>query len=336
MKSQPTSPYLVNELSQPRIDDVWVATKDLESIKLNIKAMGYELARQMIHRLPTRSSDSGPRHVNLTSKPSTQTDLESDWVAYWLSELRIPLIFHRKLWELAYVLQALFENGHLKQGQRGIGFGCGAEPIPSYLASRGVDITITDLPPEESEKRGWMSTNQHAGTLDAIHRAELVDRHTFLARANLRFVDMNHIPSELQGYDYCWSICALEHLGSIERGLRFIENSLQTIRRGGTAVHTTEFNFWNDEQTIDNWPTVLFQKQHFVTIADQLRSAGHVVAELDFDVGDKPLDRFIDVPPYLHDLSASQRSYVGNDASHIKLTIDGFPSTCFGLIIRKG
>jgi len=333
-RSDPNSLRLVNDQSQPNINEVWTATKDMDAIRLNIKTLGYELARSLAARLPQRT-DLTPVEVGLRSKASTQADLESDWVAFWLSELKVPVVFHRKLWELAYVLQAIYESGHLREGQRGLGFGCGAEPIPSYLAAHGVNVTITDLPPARGGQMGWVSTNQHAGSLDAVHMPHLVDKRDFVNRASLRFVDMNAIPRDLTGYDFCWSICAFEHLGSIEKGLDFVENSLRTLKPGGLAVHTTEFNFWNDAETIDNWTTVLFQKRHFTLLAERLRRAGHHVAELDFDVGDKPLDKFIDIPPYLHDLTPEQRRFIGEDANHIKLTIDGFPSTCFALKIVK-
>jgi hypothetical protein len=42
-----------------------------------------------------------------------------------------------------------------------------------------------------------------------------------------------------------------------------------------------------DDQTTDNWPTVLFQRRHFTSLAAELRLDGHDVAELDFRVGDK-------------------------------------------------
>ena len=182
-RPDPNSLRLVNDQSQPNINEMWSATKDMDAIRLNIKTLGYELARALAARLPQRA-DLTPTKVGLRSKPSTQTDLESDWVAYWMSELKVPVVFHRKLWELAYVLQAIFENGHLKEGQRGLGFGCGAEPIPSYLTAHGVNVTITDLPPARGGQMGWVSTNQHAGSLDAAHMAHLVDKKVFVKRCS--------------------------------------------------------------------------------------------------------------------------------------------------------
>ena len=61
----------------------------------------------------------------------------------------------------------------------------------------------------------------------------------------------------------------------------------------------TEFNFLEDEETVDNSPTVLVQRKRSVEIAARLRDRGHAAAELDFDIGGGPLDKFIDVPPFL-------------------------------------
>ena len=88
-------------------------------------------------------------------------------------------------------------------------------------------------------------------------------------------------------------------------------------------------------QTIDDWPTVLFQKRHFIELAERLRRQGHHVAPLDFDVGDKPLDKFIDLPPYEWNCTPYQRDTWKSESLHLKVTIDGFACTCFGTIIRK-
>jgi hypothetical protein len=318
----------------PNINALWEVAKDIKLIKLNIKYFGYEIAKALAASLPIPSV-TYPRHVGLQCKASTQSDMESDWVAHWLKELKIPRLFHRKLWEFGYVLQSIYEAGLMHEGARGLGFGCGIEPLPSYLASKGVKVTVTDLPPDDSRVKGWVNTAQHTTFLDRAFHADLVERGAFEENVELRFVDMNNIPSDLLGFDFCWSICALEHVGSIQQGLAFIENSLDTLRPGGVSVHTTEFNFLNDEETIDNWGTVLFQKRHFSALAEKLKSQGHHVAALDFDVGRKPMDRFIDLPPWSHDATEYQRNIWSGDEQHIKLAVDGFACTCFGVIVRK-
>lgn len=326
---------LLDEHSRPNLNALSQVARNLPGVMLNLKFYGYELARRMAEALPP-AKGLRPRRMGLAWKPSTQADLEADWSRYWTQELKCAHVFHRKVWELAYVLQALHDHDLIRPGARGLGFGCGEEAIPSYLASKGVRVTITDLAPDHMAAAGWADTAQHTATLDQAYRDYLVDRATFERNAELRYVDMNAIPEDLSDYDFCWSICAFEHLGSIRQGMDFVENTMATLRPGGVSVHTTEFNFWNEVDTIDNWGTVLFQRRHFQELADRLRAQGHKVRELDFDVGAKPLDKFIDLPPYLHDWPRHMRESWGEGSNHLKLMIDGFACTCFGLIVEKG
>jgi hypothetical protein len=323
---------MVNPRSQPNINHLQEIVGNIRLLSLNVKSMGYDLARQLAEALPP-PGQTVARHIGLKTSLSTQADIESDWVAHWCAELQIPVVFHRKLWELAYVLQAFHENGMIQSGRRGLGFGSGSEPLSSYLASCGVSSTVTDLPVEEAEGRGWVETNQHASGLQNAFHPRLVERGTFDRLVDFRPVDMTSIPADLADYDFCWSVCALEHLGTIERGLTFIERSLDTIKPGGISVHTTEFNIENGP-TIDNWATVLFQRRHFEDLAARLRAKGHKVADFDFDPGSKMLDRFIDLPPWDHDAGPWLNHWIG-DARHLKIGVDGFIATCVGIIVTK-
>lgn len=324
---------LLNEQSQPNINALTEVARNIPLAHLNFKMFGYDVARSLVDALPVYQ-ETVARHVGLQSKPSIQADIESDWCAHWCGQLQIPVVFHRKIWELAYALQAIYENGHLRAGARGLGFGCGVEPLPSYLAAHGVSVTMTDLAPAEAQAAGWAHTNQHASSLKAAFQPHLVDEGRFDEHVSLRYVDMNAIPADLNGYDFCWSICAFEHLGSIDKGMAFIENSLKTLRPGGLSVHTTELNINPEGPTIDNWATVLFQRRHFEALATRLRAQGHYVADLDFFLGDKPMDRFVDLPPYHHDLPAAIGEWIGHP-QHLKVAVDGFASTCFGIVVRK-
>ena len=324
---------LVDDQSRPTLNALAEIAKSVRLIELNVKSFGYDLALRLARDLPVRT-DTVATHVGLRSKASTQADIESDWSAHWAAQLKTPVVYHRKLWELAFVLQAIHEHGHLVAGARALGFGCGREPIPSYLATNGVAVTVTDLPHEEAKARGWVDSNQHLESLETAYHPQLVARDAFDQLVELRSADMNDIPADLAGYDFCWSTCAMEHLGSIEKGLAFVENSLATLRPGGLAVHTMEFNVEQDGPTIDNWVTVLFQKKHLERLAAVLRGKGHHVADLDFEVGDRPMDKFVDIPPWLHDLPPDYADRLGQP-NHLKVGIDGFVSTCFGIIVQK-
>ncbi len=325
---------LIDPQSRPNINVLSEIIRDLPAAYFNLKFFGFDLAQKLSEALPVRTGLI-PHFVGLQSKATTQADLESDWVAYWCSQYHIAVLYTRKIWEICYVNQALWEHDKMKPGLKGLGFGCGVESTPSYLAAKGVFVTATDAPIENLNSKGWVNTNQHTTELDLLYKSELVSREQFEAHVLHRFVDMNAISEDLRGFDFCWSMCALEHLGSIANGLDFIEKSLDTLRPGGVAVHTTEFNFFDDKRTIDNWGTVLFQKKHFIELTERLSAKGHKVEALNFDVGRQPLDRFIDLPPYEHDWSEDVKKNWGGTQAHLKLATDGFIVTCFGVIITK-
>lgn len=323
----------LNRRSQPNLNTLRTIANAIDPLSLNIKQSGYALARAMAAALPNPERTE-PRHVGLRSSLSTQAAIESDWVAHWCRELGIARVYHRKIWELCFALQAMYEGGVLRDGARGLGFGCGTEALPSYLAAHGLSVTATDLAPERSASSGWIRAGQHATAAEQAFMPHLVDRATFDRQVRMRHVDMNAIPDDLTGFDFCWSICAFEHLGSIELGLRFVESAMNTLRPGGLAIHTTEYNIRNDGPTIDNWPSVAFQRRHFEDLARRLERAGHEVAPFDFDLGDGPLDNFIDLPPHVHELPDELARWLGVPA-HLKVAMEGLVVTCAGLVIRK-
>jgi 2-polyprenyl-3-methyl-5-hydroxy-6-metoxy-1,4-benzoquinol methylase len=324
----------------PSPKDLYVAARELGIMRLNVKHYGYHLARQLEGKLKGVDCSHEPQKYNLISKPTTQDDMESPWFAYWCKQLKIAPIYHRKIWEYAFVLQSLHDHGLLHDGVRAMGFGCGEEPMASYFASMGLDVLVTDLDPAQVAGKGWAETQQHAKTREFAFRSDLVSRQVFDAKVAHAFVDMNDIKQVDKPFDICWSICAMEHLGSIEAGLSFVENSLKVLKPGGVAIHTTEYNYLSDDQTRDQGETVLFLRKHFQALADRLRTSGHELLGPDFSVGQGVLDDFIDIPPYdyesdgwlINDKTPHMKSQF---PAHLKLSVAGYASTCFGLIVRK-
>jgi hypothetical protein len=53
-------------------------------------------------------------------------------------------------------------------------------------------------------------------------------------------------------------------------------------------------------------------------------------------VGDGAIDRYIDIPPYSWDLKKPTAWFDSlGQRAHLKLNVDGFACTCFGLIVVK-
>jgi len=325
---------------KPDLRDLYAATRDIGILRLNAKHYGYYLARQLEGVLKGVDYSLEPRKHHLVSKATTQEDMESPWFAYWCKELKIAPIYHRKIWEYAFVLQCLHDHDLLCEGVSAMGFGCGEEPMASYFATLGLDTLVTDLDPVRVAGKGWAETHQHARTRETAFRPDLVSREIFDARVRHQFVDMNAIPQVPQPFDFCWSICAMEHLGNIEAGLSFVENSLQVLKPGGLAIHTTEYNYLSENETRESGEVVLFLRRHFEALAQRLRASGHELLGPDFSAGKGVLDDFIDVPPYGDEaegwLKNKYTPHVKSDfPAHLKLSISGFAATCFGLVVRK-
>jgi 2-polyprenyl-3-methyl-5-hydroxy-6-metoxy-1,4-benzoquinol methylase len=195
---------------------------------------------------------------------------------------------HRKTWEWCFILQALEERGFLQPGKKGLGFACGNEPLPEIMREYGCEILATDGP----DPGDWAATGQH--------------------NASLPVLDMKEIPSEHDGqFDFVWSTCAMEHLGSLGAGIDFVWNSVKCLKPGGVAIHTTEANVSSEEDTISSGGVVLYRRKDF----------GYLPDGIDWSLGSDPMDLFVDTPPW-------------ND-EHLKIKVGPYVSTCAAIILEK-
>ena len=273
---------------------------------------------------PPLLADRGPgARVFETGGLCRQDCFEQPYFSFWTARLHEGLRYHRKLWEFVFIAQAVWERGLCSPGRRGLGFGVGQERLTALFASMGVAVTATDLEGDGRVEAGWQATRQHAGGKDALRCIAVCPDDLFDRNVEFRVCDMNAVPDDLVGYDFCWSACALEHLGSIEKGLAFIERSIDCLAPNGWAVHTTEFNISSNDETVDDAGTVLFRRRDIDVLIQRLRSQGHWVAEMDWSTGDRPVEQYLDLPPYRHN-------------PHLTTAIEGFATTSVGIIVRKG
>lgn len=279
--------------------------------------------RQLWEGRPPMIAGEPGVHVFPYSTVCRQDSFETPWFSYWARRLGENLRYHRKLWEFVFICQALWERGALQPGARGLGFGVGSEPLGAYFASEGCQITATDMAVERAEEMGWILTNEHAAGKAALRKPAVCPDDLFDANVEFRTCDMNSVPDELTGYDFCWSACAFEHLGSLEKGLAFVERSIQCLKPGGWAVHTSEYNYGSNVETIDHADTVLYRRQDLETFVRRLEAQGHRVAPLDLHMGTGPVEQYVDVMPY-------------RDQPHLRMSLWGHPTTSFGLIIQRG
>jgi hypothetical protein len=276
--------------------------------------------------------ESLPSNDLLTSMVCQRAHFDTPWFIHWAERSGNPVpqgpdrIFHRKTWEWAVVAQALASRGMLQPGRRGCGFAVGREPMASLFASLGVDVLATDLGAENEGAADWSATNQHAEGLDALHWPGVVDRARFDAHVLFMPQDMRKLqPDRLGEFDFIWSACSFEHLGSLEAGLQFVLKSTELLKPGGIAVHTTEINMSSLEETLTTGNSVIYRQKDINDLELRLRGIGCALERPDFFGGTATEDIEYDYVPYYE-----------QDRHHIKLLLDGFVTTSMVLIIRKG
>ena len=249
-------------------------------------------------------------------------DWQAAWFRRWCSEIGDEPRFHRKQWEFVYVMQALWERGCITAGKKGLVFAVGTEPGPSVFANYGCEILATDILPAEGVEKGWTDADQLCFGIDSLNKRGLCDDATLKRHVKYRPVDMNEIPADLKDFDFNWSSCSFEHLGSIGKGLLFLENQFKTLKPGGWAVHTTEFNISSNDKTQETGDTVIFRMRDIEDFVKRMRKKGHFVEELDYSLGGMPEDFYVDVTPHRQDV-------------HLRLQIGEYVVTSIGLIMQK-
>jgi hypothetical protein len=263
------------------------------------------------------------------NKPATQlctaNQITSKIYANWCLLLRSPPRFSRKQWEFVFILQALKDNGKLKKNNYGLGFGCGKEQLPAVFANLHCKILATDQFVEEAVASGWKKSSQYSSNLQDLYESSkhIIDKSLFTKSIKYMNIDMNNIPKSLNSkFDFIWSACALEHLGSIEHGIEFILNSMKCLKKGGIAVHTTEFNLSSLEDTLNTKDCCIFRFKDMRLLFDTMERKGFKIRPINLHTGDTFVDRHVDLPPY-------------NFSPHLKLSLDQFITTSIGIIIEK-
>lgn len=269
----------------------------------------------------------------LTSRLCRYGDFHQDWYVQWAEALLLEQQIkstepdkrniHRKAWEWCAISEALQQRGMLQPGRTGLGFAVGTEPLASAFASKGVSVLGTDLVVDQA---GWTNSNEHAASLEALYHAQLVDRGVFESNVKFEPADMRDL-STMSGrsFDFVWSSCSFEHLGSLEAGLRFVVKAMRLVKPGGVAIHTTEYNVSSNDATLETGGSVVYRRRDIEDLAYALRSVTCALEPVEFDAGIDRQDIEFDFPPYF-----------ANNRKHIKLLLGPYVSTSILLIIRKG
>ena len=331
--------------------------RDLQLIKTNIKALAWRLEQldAPAYRLPSLSLKEAlfkdELSFKLESRICTSADIYSDWHRSIAQCLRADNYKLRKIWEWTFALKALQAAGKLHAVSRGLGFGCGTEPLASCFANFVDKVMVTDAPIDVIDGKGWSDTSQHTSSLEDAKHDWLASRGDLDRCLQFSYADMNNIPESFRNqYDFVWSSCALEHLGSKLKGLQFVVNSALCLKPGGVAVHTTEFDL-SGTSVIDNWETVLFNTEDLQVLLPELLANAEIANQglklkvLPFNLGrgNAFIDGFVDIPPYSYhaNINSSFAGQADRDGSllypypQVNLSVDGYPATSVAIIVER-
>lgn len=247
--------------------------------------------------------------------------------------------YHRKQWEFYVIQKEILEHFHGNIEKKiGLGFAVGQEVLLPYFVKKGAAIIGTDLDPSSETSKGWIDSNQHLSNNVPLNN--IVDEKTFNTHFHMDYVDMNNIPAKYlhNQHDFIWSSCALEHLGSTQKGLDFIINSLACLKPGGVAVHTTEFSMSSHTEHFEHAQSAIYSRYLILNLINDIRLLGYDVKPIQFQREHSPINNHVDKPPYTNGKSCENCSHIFRDVknTHLNLLLhDNVVSTSLYLVITK-
>lgn len=156
-----------------------------------------------------------------------------------VNELREVPRFHRKQWESAMIMLALRRQGKMHPGSYGLSMGGGKELVMYAVARQVGQLVVTDLYDTHTT---WDCAR--TGDPDEYvkqHKPFPVDD----ARLKAFQMDMRDLRFDAQSFDFCYSTCAVEHIGEEADFVRHFNEVARVLKDDGVYIFTTEVSYEN-------------------------------------------------------------------------------------------
>jgi SAM-dependent methyltransferase len=170
------------------------------------------------------------------------------------NELQENPRFHRKQWEFAMIFLALKKYGFLRPDALGLSLGGGKERVLYAIARHIQHLTVTDL--YELDTTWDCAKTADPDEFIKSHKPFEVED----SRLKALRMDMRELEFEDDSFDFCYSSCAIEHIGDYADFLRHLNEVQRVLKEGGIYVFTTEFHFGNE--TIQDSHNYIFSPQY--------------------------------------------------------------------------
>lgn len=244
------------------------------------------------------------------------------------NELRETARFHRKQWEFAMIFLTLQKFELLKEQNVGLSLGGGNERVLFSIARHIKKLFVTDLY-DDSTSWDCARTGDPDEFIKASKPFPVDDTKIKALKMDMRKLDFAD-----NTFDFCYSSCAIEHIGEYQDFLQHFNEVNRVLKPGGIYVLTTELQF--GEETITDENNFIFTKDYIAKLISEsdLDIVSDVNVELTKNNINYPYPSNIQSIAFSGNNNFSQR--IVEQFPHLILIRGNVPFTSVLLILRKG
>jgi SAM-dependent methyltransferase len=242
-------------------------------------------------------------------------------------DLRELARFHRKQWEFAMILLALRRRGVLRPDAAGLSMGSGKERLLYAVAHNVRRVVATDLydPGTEWDKARTADPDRYIKE----DKPFPVDDDRL---EGLR-MDMRSLDFEDETFDFCYSSCAIEHIGGRDDFLKHLSEAYRVLKPGGIYALTTELHY--GPETIEHPHNYYFSPGYLRDLVAECDFA----AEPEIDARIAPHRINYPLPRNIESLCCDGPDRLGNrllgEAPHVQLLLGRHPFSSVSVVLSK-
>ncbi len=243
------------------------------------------------------------------------------------NELRETARFHRKQWEFAMIFLSLKKLGFLNEDKVGLSLGGGNERVLYSIANHIKQLYATDL---YDESTTW-DCARTSDPEEFIRLSKPFDYDENKIKA-LK-MDMRDLDFEDNKFDFCYSSCAVEHIGDFEDFVQHFNEVYRCLKENGVYVFTTELGF--SDVTIEDPNNYVFSAKYLNSIIRQTQ----LTPELDPEVSISNHQINLPFPNNLSNMCFEKGNSLSENLlkqfPHLMLMRGKYPFTSINFVLRK-
>ncbi|MCW9065560.1 MAG: class I SAM-dependent methyltransferase [Ignavibacteriaceae bacterium] len=244
-----------------------------------------------------------------------------------LNELKESPRFHRKQWEFAMIFLALRKLGCLNENMTGLSLGGGNERVLYSIAQHVKKLIVTDLYDEDTT---WdcAKTKDPDEYIKASKPFE-VD----LSKIKALAMDMRYLDFEDNTFDFCYSSCAIEHIGNFDDFVQHLDEVYRVLKEDGVYVFTTEFKIGGE--TIEDQNNFIFSSSYLKEIFNSIKLTPDFDADINLVHHEINTPLPANVKNLCYNKEESFNDGIMKNYPHLFLLRGKYPFTSIQFVMRK-